>query len=154
MPKQLSVVDLSTLLSKRRPVHIVDVRDAWERAIAKLPDQQHIPLGELPERLDELKPPPGSLLVLYCHEGVRSLAAAALLEDQGFMQVASLEGGIDAWSQVIDRAELPGRADVAALRLRTIATKDRPCADFPLRAGADYDPAVILELDYWTLIPR
>ena len=51
-------------------------------------------------------------------------------------------------------AELPGRKDVGALRLRTIATKDRPCADFPLKSGDDYDPAVILDLDYWVLMPR
>ena len=56
-----------------------------------------------------------------------------------------------AWSEVLAAAELPGRDDVGALRLRTIATKDRPCADFPLKSGDDYDPAVILDLDYWVL---
>jgi 2-methylfumaryl-CoA hydratase len=49
---------------------------------------------------------------------------------------------------------LPGRSDVAALRIRTVATKDRPCADFPYKAGDDYDPSVLLDLDYWALIPR
>jgi 2-methylfumaryl-CoA hydratase len=59
-----------------------------------------------------------------------------------------------AWSQVTDKAALPRRSDVGALRLRTVATKDRPCADFPLRAGDGYDPAVVLDLDYWVLMPR
>ena len=59
-----------------------------------------------------------------------------------------------AWSQVTDKAALPGRTDVGALRLRTVATKDRPCADFPLHAGDGYDPAVVLDLDYWVLLPR
>ncbi len=63
-------------------------------------------------------------------------------------------GSVCAWTQVLARADLPGRADVGALRLRTIATKDRPCADFPERSGKDYDPAVILDLDYWVLMPR
>lgn len=63
-------------------------------------------------------------------------------------------GTVFAWSQVLDKSELPGRADVGALRLRTVATRDRPCADFPLKAGAEDDPAVILDLDYWALIPR
>jgi 2-methylfumaryl-CoA hydratase len=49
---------------------------------------------------------------------------------------------------------LPGRQDVGALRLRTIATRDRPCADFPFKSGADYDPAILLDLDYWVLMPR
>jgi 2-methylfumaryl-CoA hydratase len=59
-----------------------------------------------------------------------------------------------AWSEVTDKAPLPGRSDVGALRLRTIATKDRPCPDFPLREGDGYDPAVVLDLDYWVLMPR
>jgi 2-methylfumaryl-CoA hydratase len=59
-----------------------------------------------------------------------------------------------AWSEVLATAELPGRADVGALRLRTVATKDKPCDGFPLKDGDDYDPAVILDLDYWVLMPR
>src|SRR6266540_4368430 len=63
-------------------------------------------------------------------------------------------GTVFAWSEVLAKAELVGRTDVGALRLRTVATKDRPCADFPLKdAGAD-DPAVLLDLDYWVLMPR
>jgi 2-methylfumaryl-CoA hydratase len=80
-------------------------------------------------------------------------------------QVAGINGGrhvaplfaggtVFAWSQVLARAELPGRPDVGALRLRTVATKDKPCADFPDKTGKDYDPAVILDLDYWVLMPR
>lgn len=63
-------------------------------------------------------------------------------------------GTVFAWSEVLDAAVMPGRDDVGALRLRTIATRDRPCADFPARVGDDYDPNVILDLDYWALIPR
>ncbi len=59
-----------------------------------------------------------------------------------------------AWSEILERADLPGRSDVGALRLRTVATKNRPCVDFPLRQGEAYDPSVILDLDYWVLAPR
>ena len=74
----------------------------------------------------------------------------------GGRHVAPLFAGetVFAWSQVLAKAELPGRGDVAALRLRTIATKDRRCGDFPSKTGKDYDPAVILDLDYWVLLPR
>jgi 2-methylfumaryl-CoA hydratase len=74
----------------------------------------------------------------------------------GGRHVAPLFAGLTvfAWSEVLATAELPGRRDVGALRLRTVATKDRPCADFPLRAGDADDPAVILDLDYWVLMPR
>ena len=62
---------------------------------------------------------------------------------------------IHAWSEVLERLEVPGRADVGALRLRTVATKDRPCAGFPYR-GEDgkYLPDVVLDLDYTVLMPR
>ena len=63
-------------------------------------------------------------------------------------------GTVFAWSEVLAKSELPGRQDVGALRLRTVATCDRHCEDFPLKSGEDYDPAVLLDLDYWVLIPR
>ena len=82
------------------------------------------------------------------------------------LSIAAINGGthanptfaghtVYAWSEVLDRLELPGRADVGALRLRTVATKDRACADFPLR-GEDgkYLPEVVLDLDYTVLMPR
>jgi 2-methylfumaryl-CoA hydratase len=74
----------------------------------------------------------------------------------GGRHVAPLFSGdtVFAWSQVLDRQELPGRDDVGALRLRLVATRNRTCADFPDRSGPDYDPDVILDLDYWALLPR
>ena len=74
----------------------------------------------------------------------------------GGRHVAPLFAGLTvfAWSEVLAKADIPGRSDIGALRLRTIATKDRPCADFPLKTGDDYDPAVILDLDYWVLMPK
>ena len=60
-----------------------------------------------------------------------------------------------AWSEILDKAEIPGRADIGALRLRLVATKDRPCGEFPYKdASGAYDPAVVLDLDYWALVPR
>jgi 2-methylfumaryl-CoA hydratase len=74
----------------------------------------------------------------------------------GGRHVAPLFAGLTvfAWSEVLDKAAVPEREDVGALQLRTIATKDQPCGQFPLRAGDKDDPAVILDLDYWALMPR
>ncbi len=80
--------------------------------------------------------------------------------------VAAIHGGrhtapcfggdtVYAWSEVLAKDPLPGRDDVGALRLRTVATKDRACADFPGHdASAPADPAVVLDLDYSVLMPR
>jgi 2-methylfumaryl-CoA hydratase len=74
----------------------------------------------------------------------------------GGRHVAPLFAGLTvfAWSEVLATADVPGRNDVGAIRLRTVATKDRPCPDFPLKDGDEYDPAVILDLDYWVLMPK
>ncbi|MBV8191108.1 MAG: MaoC family dehydratase [Alphaproteobacteria bacterium] len=62
---------------------------------------------------------------------------------------------IYAWSEILEKAPLTGRDDTGALRVRTIAAKDCPCDSWPGK-GADgkYHPAVVLDLDYWLLIPR
>lgn len=74
----------------------------------------------------------------------------------GGRHVAPLFSGdtVYAWSEVLDTAALPGRDDVGAVRLRLIATKNKICADYPYMSGDDMDPSVILDFDYWVLIPR
>jgi 2-methylfumaryl-CoA hydratase len=60
-----------------------------------------------------------------------------------------------AWSEVLGKMPLPAHGDFGALRLRTVATKDRPCHDFPYQdAEGKYDPAVVLDFDYTVLMPR
>jgi 2-methylfumaryl-CoA hydratase len=69
-------------------------------------------------------------------------------------------GTVFAWSQVLDKAELGGPGgSIGALRLRLVATVDRPCADFPDKASLGdeagaYAPGVILDLDYWAAVPK
>jgi 2-methylfumaryl-CoA hydratase len=75
----------------------------------------------------------------------------------GGRHVNPLFGGstVFAWSEVLARAEIAGRGDIGALRIRTVATKDRPCADFPDKKNdGAYEDAVILDLDYWVVLPR
>ncbi len=57
-----------------------------------------------------------------------------------------------AWSQILDKTQIAPR--VGALRVRLVATKNHPCADFPGREPSDKPhPAVILDFDYWVAIP-
>ncbi|WP_373236432.1 MaoC family dehydratase [Cohaesibacter celericrescens] len=97
---------------------------------------------------------------------VMSLARAVSFNGLGnAFHIAAINGGrhvaplfagdtVFAWSEVINKAELPGREDVGALRVRLFATKDCPCAAFPTKTEAGYDPAVILDMDLWVLLPR
>jgi 2-methylfumaryl-CoA hydratase len=62
---------------------------------------------------------------------------------------------IYAWSEVLARAEIPGRADVGALRLRTVAVKNVTASGFPDRTeDGKTSPSVVLDLDYWVLMVR
>jgi 2-methylfumaryl-CoA hydratase len=83
-----------------------------------------------------------------------SLCVAAI---HGGKHVAPSFAGdtIYAWSEVLAREALPGRSDIGVLRLRTVATKDRACHDFPGHdTGSPTDPAVVLDMDYSVLMPR
>ena len=63
-------------------------------------------------------------------------------------------GTVFAWSEITGTAPLPGRDDAGALRIVTRATRDLPCTDFPAGDATAVSPGVILELDYWALLPR
>ena len=77
--------------------------------------------------------------------GGHVISLARALSFNGFanaFHIAAINGGrhaaplfagdtVFAWSEVINKVALPGRTDVGALRLRTVATKDQPCANFP-----------------------
>lgn len=81
-------------------VQLLDVRMPHEVERVSLPGALNIPVHQLRHRfelMDHARP-----VAIYCHHGVRSEHAGLLLEHLGFVDVAHLEGGIDAWSAQID----------------------------------------------------
>jgi adenylyltransferase/sulfurtransferase len=102
MVQQITVQDLAKRLAAGEPTYLLDVRQPWEHDAAVLPKSTLVPLDQLDSHIDEVTPPEGALVVAYCHHGVRSLSAAAILERHGFANVVSLMGGIDQWSLRID----------------------------------------------------
>ena len=75
---------------------LLDVRQEWEYEEEHLPGARLLPLVELPDRMDELDA--GKPVLVYCRTGGRSMAAATLLDGQGFRDITNLVGGISAWS--------------------------------------------------------
>jgi 2-methylfumaryl-CoA hydratase len=60
-----------------------------------------------------------------------------------------------AWSEILEKAEVPGRSDVGALRIRLVGVKNSNCSAFPLKtATGEYAEGVVLELDAWVILPR
>lgn len=79
---------------------LLDVREPYEWAIARLPDARLVPLDALPDMVHTLDP--SAELIVYCHHGVRSGAAVAWLRARGFRRARNLSGGIDRWSREVD----------------------------------------------------
>ena len=79
-------------------VTLVDVRGLAEWEDGHIPEAQHIPLGYLTTRLDEI--PRGRPVVVYCRSGARSAIAASLLRSHGVADVLNLEGGYDLWTRI------------------------------------------------------
>lgn len=79
---------------------LLDVREAWEVAIAAIPGAVHIPMNEIPDRLADL--PRDREIVVMCKAGGRSMNVARFLVAQGYGQVTNLTGGILAWSADVD----------------------------------------------------
>jgi 2-methylfumaryl-CoA hydratase len=74
----------------------------------------------------------------------------------GGRHVAPLFAGdtVYAWSEVKEKADVPGRRDIGVMRIVTRATKNIESASYPAEDGGPDKPGVILELDYWAVIPR
>ncbi|HQE91298.1 MAG TPA: rhodanese-like domain-containing protein [Anaerolineae bacterium] len=74
---------------------IIDVREADEYAVGHIPGAVLIPLGALPDRLDEV--PTDKPVVMVCRSGSRSAQAVQILHKAGFTNVHNMTGGMNAW---------------------------------------------------------
>jgi rhodanese-related sulfurtransferase len=99
---EISPADAAALLREKK-ARLIDVREPWEFATARLEDSVAMPMGEVPARAHQELDPDEHLIVL-CHHGMRSMNVTVWLRNQGFEQVQSLRGGIDAWSVEVDPA--------------------------------------------------
>ena len=78
--------------------HLIDVREPWEHEEASIPSAQNIPLGSLPEKLDDLDAWKDEEVIVHCKSGSRSSQAKAYLTQQGFSNVRNLLGGYVGYS--------------------------------------------------------
>jgi rhodanese-related sulfurtransferase len=100
MVREVSPAEYLRERAARSDLQLVDVREAWELAIAAVPGALHVPMAEVAARLAELDP--GREIVVMCRSGGRSLAVARALEAHGYARVANLSGGILAWARDVD----------------------------------------------------
>jgi rhodanese-related sulfurtransferase len=97
---EISAADAATLRREQK-VRFIDVREPWEVATAHIEGAVPMPMGEVPARANQ-ELDPDERLVVFCHAGVRSMNVTVWLRNQGFEQVQSMRGGIEAWSVEVD----------------------------------------------------
>ncbi|UOR03737.1 rhodanese-like domain-containing protein [Hymenobacter aerilatus] len=78
---------------------IIDVRETWENEESRIDGSQNIPLGSLPDKLDELEELKDQEIIVHCKSGGRSASAKAFLTQQGFTNVRNLLGGMQGYQQ-------------------------------------------------------
>jgi sulfur-carrier protein adenylyltransferase/sulfurtransferase len=99
---EITATELKERLDRGDPLTVIDVREPFEWKIGNLEPYgaRLIPMGELPDRADEI--PQGDEVVLVCRSGARSGRALEFLRGQGYERVLNLRGGMLAWSDQVD----------------------------------------------------
>ena len=92
---EISPAELRQRLARKDRIFLLDVRQPDEFAAGHIEGAVLIPLGELPQRVGELRKDDD--IVVNCKAGGRSAKAVAFLEAQGFKKVANLTGGFLRW---------------------------------------------------------
>jgi rhodanese-related sulfurtransferase len=99
--RQITAPELSRMLAAEaeKPV-LLDIRERWEWDVAHIEGAAHIPMSQIPGKVDELDRTHPTVVI--CHHGMRSLQVVAFLQRMGFDNLHNLYGGIDAWSREVD----------------------------------------------------
>ena len=100
---RMSAPQLAAHLQSARPL-LLDVREPWEFETCHIDGSINIPMGQVPQRLDELHD--AEEIVVICHQGVRSRQVILFLQQQELENLVNLEGGVDAWAREVD-ADMP-----------------------------------------------
>lgn len=95
--KEITPAQLAEKLERKEPLLLLDVREPYEVEMGAIEGSTHIPMQQVPARIDEL--PRDQDIVVYCKMGGRSARVQQFLEQEGFTRVRNLAGGIQAWDR-------------------------------------------------------
>lgn len=102
---QIGVAALAERLAQSSAVlQLIDVREPQELAIASIPGFVNLPLSEFAQWAEQIpvRFDPHAETLVICHHGMRSAQMCQWLINQGFTNVKNIQGGIDAYSVVVD----------------------------------------------------
>jgi len=96
----ITPAQLAERLSRGEAIVLIDVREPYEWNTGHLESAQHIPMQQIPKRLEEI--PREAEVVTICRSGSRSAQVQAYLRQQGFSRVKNLTGGMQRWAREVD----------------------------------------------------
>lgn len=103
MDFEIAPAEVKRRLDAGEKLHLIDVREPHESAIAQIEGSELIPMRQVPAELQTLEVRADEApLIVFCHRGVRSLNVVNWLRNQGIEACQSMAGGIDAWSLGVD----------------------------------------------------
>ncbi|AWL09608.1 rhodanese-like domain-containing protein [Aquirufa nivalisilvae] len=94
--EDITIEELKERMDNNEALYIIDVREEHEFDEFNI-GAQLIPLGELPERLDEIEADKDAEIIVHCRSGARSGRAKEYLSSEGYSNVRNLIGGMLAW---------------------------------------------------------
>ena len=95
--KECTVTDAKARLDRGEPLHFIDVREDHEFAKDHAKGARHLGKGILERDIESVVPNKQASIILYCGGGYRSALAADALQQMGYTNVVSMDGGIRAW---------------------------------------------------------
>lgn len=99
---EVPVHEVKRMLDVGESFVLLDVREVEEHQVASIPQAKLVPLSTFATQLPHLLEHADDKVIVHCHHGQRSFNATAFLRQQGFEDVKSMAGGIDAWALEID----------------------------------------------------
>jgi len=102
MYREIEPAELATWRDEGKEFVLLDVRDDDELRAAAIEGATHIPMVEIPQRAVELDK--DATIAVLCHHGGRSARVAQFLTMQGYSNIYNVDGGIDAYSRIVDNS--------------------------------------------------
>ncbi|WP_298866886.1 rhodanese-like domain-containing protein [uncultured Gimesia sp.] len=102
-------IDCQTVKQKLDSNHrflLLDCREQDEYDTVNIAESQLLPMSEIQQRVSELDKHRSEEIIVFCHHGMRSMQVTSWMLQEGFTNVKSMQGGIDAWSCQIDNSKL------------------------------------------------
>ncbi|MBH0188920.1 MAG: sulfurtransferase [Nitrospira sp.] len=97
--KECTTAEVKARFDRGEQFHFIDVREDHEFAAGHARGARHLGKGIIERDIETAVSDKEASIVLYCGGGFRSALAADALQQMGYGNVVSMDGGIRAWRE-------------------------------------------------------